>query len=169
MEEGELYINFNYRSPQEDFQRNMGFNSDGSLNVKYSLTCLKNLLESNIKIIDSLIEKSEKISHITSSGYDQLQIQLDNTVKEELLDRKIITTRANYDDDSDTFDYNFSDDENNKIKINMINNIISNIITPTDSEEKSDSDIDEGKNMENIINKYGNFIEEISDTEADNV
>lgn len=172
-----IYINFTYNSPHEDIQNSMGFNSDGSLNIKYTLVTLKNLLLNNVELIDKLLNKVDTIDNINSIGYNHIEIQINNEeiLNSLLIDKTLIKQIENIEDENEdeNVEYQFSDEETNQTRLNMINNIVNHndlqimLDKHSNSESGSDSDeiISDEKNTQSILNKYGNFIKNISDDE----
>lgn len=167
-------INFTYASPLEDMEQSAGINPDGSINVVYTLTELRNLLMSNINVLDRLIAVTANINNISALGYDTVAITVDSEdVLETLLNDKIIVRAKNMDfsDDGDG-DSNNSDDlrifnelfpdsdedsETHNDRLNMVRNIVNqNLVEKSMSSSNSDSDniIQDNNNLQAIINKY---------------
>lgn len=178
------YINFNYNSPHEDVENCLGFNTDGSINVQYTLASLKNLLQENLEIVDELIANVDDIQTITPIGYNRIEIVTDTDVLlEKLLEKNIVCVRTNdeveeIEDQMDELsDLNISEDETNNDRLNIINNLTNrnNIQVfsndkNSDTEQDSDSDelIADEKNATSIINKYSDFIQNSQNTDSNN-
>ncbi|XWV26017.1 hypothetical protein QJ857_gp1063 [Tupanvirus soda lake] len=172
-------INFTYKSPHQDIESVMGFNSDGSVNIKYTLISLRNLLSHNINILNKLIEKSENITNIIPIGYGVVGINIDSpTITQYLLDENILTKMSeNMEDEVEIGEFNFSDDEetnqdrlnivNNLTNHNDTNNIFDNDLSESDSDSESDDIIDDEKNTKSILSKYIGIINERNSDESE--
>lgn len=171
-------INFTYRSPHEDIEEAIGVNPDGSTNILYTLSTMKNLLLKNLDVVNKLIEKANKIDNINPVGYSIINISIkDKTVHDELLENGTIIKHNSlntYSDDESGIEIPFSDEETNQDRLNMITNLLNqaNPITTSDNhyDTTSDSDgddylIDDPKNVMMILNKYGNFINNGSESD----
>lgn len=176
-----ICINLTYKSPHEDVENCMGLNSDGTVNSKFTLLSLKNLLTHNLDTINKLLEKSENITNIIPIGYDIVEIKINSpNVLKNLMDDNIVIKRDNINDTDEINpgDIYFSDEETNEERLNMINNLVNQSETQsifnknTDSETEFDSDnddiIEDEKNSKSILNKYVNIIDERNSESDDN-
>lgn len=157
-------INLSYQSPSEDFDRLMGYNVDGTINVKFSLLNLKDLLLQNIYIIDSILEVSEHIINIIPTEDGSIDITIDSKeIAKKLMDNDIIKQNNNNiltPINNEVTDY--SDEETNMDRLRMIDNLVNIDKVPelesisSDSEYESESDniIKDYRNMYSIVNKY---------------
>lgn len=159
------YINFSYSSPHDDVAKSTGINSDGTVNVKYTLLTLKNLLMENVEKINKLLENTDKISDISVAGYNQIQVSIyTETDANQLKDSGIIVSNL-ISDNVDEFEFP-EPEETNHERFQMLHNItnpdVVGIIDSTSvdsdamkdvSEQKDDVIYDE-KNLESIIKKY---------------
>jgi hypothetical protein len=170
------YINFSYKSPHEDTETSIGLNPDGSVNIKYTLASMRDLLLHNVDIITKLIDTHENILNIRPIGYDIVEITTNTSpVSKKLLDGNVIRKSMELDDDEAiNFDELIVSDheETNQDRLKNINNIInqndSQIIFAEDSNSDHDSGddiIDDETNTSSILEKYGNFINDESDSE----
>ena len=180
-----LCINFTYKSPNEDMALVMGFNPDGTVNVKYTLMALRDLLIENTNKINKLIEKHYAITDILPIEYGNIEIITNSPdIVQSLVDEQILTTKLDSSDneDSDFDGSNFSDDdETNQERLHLINNLVNqneiNSIfnqneieseSDTDSESESDEIIDDDDNKHSIITKYKKMISENDLDDSDN-
>ena len=170
------YINFTYNSPHEDIESSLGFNNDGSINVKYTLNTMKNILTYNLSIINKLLDKVDTIKNIESVGYNKIEIAItskndfENLIKDNVLFTQPII------DQPDENDINFSDDEEtNQDRLNMINNMVNkndfqaifDKHSDSESDKESDDIISDEKNTKSILSKYSNFIKDEEDTDSE--
>lgn len=175
------YINFNYNSPHEDVENCLGFNPDGSINIRYTLESLKNLLQENLQIVNELIDNVDEIQSVTPIGYNRVELVTNtNSLLDKLLEKNIVTVVTNEeieDQMDDLSDLNISDEETNNDRLNIINNLtnlnnaqILSIEKNSDTEQESDSDelIEDEKNATSIINKYSDFIQKSEDSDSNN-
>lgn len=161
------YVNFTYKTPHEDFFNCQGINADGSVNIKYTLLNLRNMLSENIKIITMLMEKSDHILALEPVGYNELQISFSSKeVEDEMLNNNVIskmTGNNSGDDDVILNIFSDSDEETNQDRLRSINNIVSQndmgMIFKVDSKSDSESDtiLDDEENTKTIIKKYLNY------------
>ena len=174
-------INFTYKSPFEDIMRTGGFNPDGSMNVRYSLLMLRNLLNKNIDILDKLLLNTDHISEIVPIDQQLIEIKFSlDSVKKELADNHVISvisvTNLNHDDlDNDDEEQTISSEpsdieneselfdgtesETNYHRLTMINNLTNQNhhmdIFPN-SDSHSESDIDSDLGSDDLINDFEN-------------
>ena len=167
-------IKFTYKSPCEDVDACCGFNSDGSINVKYTLATLREMLLQNVSIIDKLLEKSENITTINPIGYGVVQATVNSDpVLRTLLDDNVLHNAPENADNENEYnnylnEFHFSDDEEtNQDRLNMVNNMtnqndsqtIFNKDSDSDSDSGSESDIiDDENNTKSILDKYNNIL-----------
>lgn len=159
-------INLTYKLPDKDLDNLMGFNVDGTVNVKISLLNLKDHLMQNISIIDRLIEVSNHITTIvpTGNGLIKAIIDSDETVK-ELIDAGAICRNSDTHSSNDE-NYYFSDEETNLDRLRMVNNLVDpdrveDISSDSNSEDEMDELIKDYGNMYAIINKYVGLLNNI--------
>ena len=159
-----MYINLTYKSPEEDIGNSIGLNPDGSINVKYTLQTIRELLSHNLNTINKLIEKADNITNIIPIGYGLVGINIDSPViLENLLENNIITKHPEILEEPTIDELIFSEDEEtNQERLNMINNLISqddsqNILdnkNNSDSDSEADDILDDETNTKSILNKY---------------
>lgn len=165
-------INFTYKSPSQDIENCCGFNADGTINVKYTLATLRNLLLKNAEIIKKIMDRSIHITNIDIIDFNCIQIAINNKDNmENLFNEKILLRPEDLDNDdtssmdSET-DFIFSDSEKetNHDRYKMINNMVNSNNIPiidnnsdTDS-ESSDDIIDDKHNTRLVLNKYSKMI-----------
>jgi hypothetical protein len=162
------YINFTYKSPHEDVESVMGHNPDGSVNIKYTLLALRDLLTHNLNIVNKLLEKNDDIFDINPIGYGIVSIDANTITKESLLNANILIKQPNVLENEEILDdiYISDEEETNQNRLGIINNLVnlndthaSNINT-TDSDTDSDDIIDDKINTRSIVDKYLNIINE---------
>jgi hypothetical protein len=166
-------INFNYKSPHEDMENSTGLNTDGSVNVKYTLTSMRDLLQHNIDLVNKLLEKSESVTNINIIGYGLVKVDIEGeSIIKNLVDTNVIYKLVDQPENNDQVNLDeleFSDEETNNDRYNMINNLVNTndvrsfFDNDSDSEtnESEDEDlIDDEKNTQTIINKYTSLIPE---------
>lgn len=162
------YINLTYISPHEDIEKSLGLNSDGTVNAKYTLICMKELLTNNLLVINKLLDEVNNIVDITPVGYGIVEIKVKSEVIQKLLDDNILIThpiKNENSDESNTDEWSIDDtDETNQDRLNMISNLINqddsqNIFgsactSDAESEAELDDIINDEKNAASILNKY---------------
>ena len=171
-------INFTYRSPHEDTETVMGFNSDGTVNVKYTLMALRDMLVHNTNIINKLIEKHDIITDIVPIGYGYVGVSTNYpSIAQTLVELNVLAKKIDdlENEEAGIDEFNFSDDEEtNQERLNSVNNLINqndtncifnNNDSETNSKSESDDIIDDEHNTNSILSKYINIIGE---RESDN-
>lgn len=173
------FINLSYRSPYEDIEQSLGFNPNGTINVKFTLMALRDHLAKNLETINKLLDSAENITDIIPSGFNLIEIKTNSeSVLKELIDNNILTQNTLNINSEENTDDNFSisdeDKETNNDRLAMINNLTnvgdSKFIFGDDSDpEKSGSDdlIDDEKNIKNILSKFANIAKQNNDSESD--
>lgn len=168
------YINFTYKSPHQDIDSVTGINSDGSVNVKYTLLALRELLSNNLIIINKLIDKSNNITNISPVGYGVISINIDSPiVTQNLIENNIIkkTIEKMEDDVAENY-FVFSDEEEtNNDRLNIVKNLVTqndvddifdnnNNDSESDYNSESDDLIGDDNNTKSILDKYIDIINE---------
>lgn len=174
-----IYINFTYQSPHEDVENCLGFNPDGSTNVKYVLNSLREKLMENVELIDTLLEKSEFINNLNVFGYNLVGVEIPSPIeRQSLLDKQILKIYSHENEEEDHINIdNFSDseEETNNDRLNILNNLSnqndSNMIFENHSDLDTDTEdndiISDDKNTSEILDRYSNFIEEEYESESE--
>lgn len=179
----ETYINFTYKSVNEDFKNSIGYNPDSSINITYTLMTIRNLLLNNVKIIDRLLEYNKSIKEM---------VPINNSIKISFFSEEIkkilqeegtinyIPLHINENNEFRIFD-NEEIPETNYDRLSMIHNLtrvdnLSDLDTILNSDgiiySTSESEVDEliydKENINNLVNKYQNLIsDEYSDKSDD--
>jgi hypothetical protein len=173
-------INLTYKSPEEDIGNSIGFNPDGSVNVKYTLLSLRELLTQNLSVINKLIEKTDNISDIIPIAYGMVGIKINSpTVLKNLLDNNILIEHVENTEEPIIDELNFSEEEEtNQERLNMINNLTNqndsqiifnkDIESDTDTDSETDDILDDGPNTKSILDKYIGVIND-QDSDEDNI
>lgn len=164
------FINFTYKSPHEDIENLLGFNVDGSVNVKYTLTMLRNLLLHNVDIVNKLLKNIDHISDIQSIGYGIISAKITSSdILQNLVDENILRENIKELNDSEINinEINFIDDtETNNHRLELINNLINDndfqdeISNHSESDSESSDIICDNDSKRYIIKKYTDLIEE---------
>jgi len=169
------YLNLTYKSPHEDFENCAGWNTDGSINIKYTLATMKDLLIHNAEIIDKLLKNADSINHINAVGYCLIDvIAKSNTALESLINENILSKKPPIDiEEANIDELQLSDEETNQTRFNSVNNLIiqnNTGLNTNHSSEESDVESDEiifdEQNTASILNKYKRFIQ-TNDNESD--
>ena len=182
-------LNLTYKSPTEDIEQCMGVNSNGTVNIKYTLKSLQNLLQENLNVVNKLIEKADHVTDIVPIGYGLVEVKINSTiVLKNLMDNKIIiqpNIDNEYQDDIiDDLNIYIDNEETDADRLAIINNLVNSgelpdiLKNPNDesdsgSESESDDLIADEKNTKSIINKYSSFLnteeysEEINSSDED--
>lgn len=175
-------INLTYQSPYEDIISSLGINPDGTTNIKYTLTSIRNLLQQNVNVLNSLLAEVDDITDIIPIGGEMISIKFNtNAIQKKLLENNVLIIPSINMEDSIEENYFVNDDkdETNIDRLNMVHNLINqndipnniDVISYRDSDRDSDSDsedndiLDDNTNIEAIIYKYHN-IADISDSES---
>lgn len=169
------YINFSYKTPSSDIEDCTGLNSDGSVNIKYTLMTLRDKLMENVEILNKLLEKSDSVSGVYAVGYDTVAICI-NSKKEadDMMNLKLIRDTKNEieDDEYENSTDDESDHETHSDRLRMMSNLIvssqsqNDILSDTDTETESDV-MDDIESAMSIICKYNNFVEDNDDIQSD--
>ena len=175
-------INFTYKCPNQDMDKCCGYNPDGSVNIKYTFTALRNLFLKNAEIMSRLIEKSDHITNIDIVDFNCIQLELDcHDAVTTLFEDNILSRPeddVNSDDDTDEeLEFSDTDTETNQDRYKMINNMVNqNSLQILSDESESDSDddddndiVDNRNNVKNVLKKYGGMIKnyKIDDSDSD--
>lgn len=156
------FVTFTYTQPNADLDNCTGHNPDGTINAKYTLASMKDLLERNLSMVNKLIDVADSITDIIPVGFGHVEIKLDNDVAyQKLIDSGV--TMATLDDlNSDSDDWNHLADapESNQTRFNMLNNLINmdeyEFVEHTDSD--GDPLISDERNINLIIDKYSQLL-----------
>lgn len=159
------FIKFTYNSPQKDIVKSTSYNTDGTTNVKITLNDMKQLLESNINVINELLNVSDQIIDIEYTGYDIIAMITDSQkVIDDLTEKNIVTTIIldDYNSNSDSeFDENilFRLDETLETdtqRFQAITNITRQqnipILEPENEPNYSSSDDEYSSSQETLLN-----------------
>lgn len=179
-------INLTYTSPHEDIEKTMGFNPDGSVNIKFTLLSMQNLLKHNLDVISRLIKESDSITDIVPLGYKIVAINVKSNDLTEILfkDNILITQPQILENDTEIpmNELHFSDEdtETNYQRLIMVNNLVNtddssyifnelDTLNVSSSQSQSDSDdiIDDEENRKSIINKYVQLVNENEELDED--
>lgn len=181
------FINFTYKSPIEDIGDSIEIKSDGTINSLSTLTNMKQILEKNLNILETLHSFHNDIHSIDIIGYDNIQIEINTDIANKLKQQNIITystddfdldqnshTISNSDDSDIELFNEISDDSNTEtnqdrynmikklVEPNNIRNLLEQDITLSDSNSESESDNDDiicdDNNIRALISKYYNII-----------
>ena len=124
---------------------NIGINSDNSINIKNTLTNMKNDLMNNIMIINHLLEKSNYVNDLIMID-DIVSIKIsDSNVLKKLLESKVIVEIT--DEDSSTISESASESEEHGSDVKDISSLSSEEDVVTDDRYKI-----------YIMNKYKKYI-----------
>lgn len=172
-----LCINLTYKSPHEDVEDSIGLNPDGTVNCKFTLITLRNLLEKNLEVVKKLLENADNVTDIVPIGYGIVEAKINSeSVKNSLFDDNVLL-KASLDNSNDDFldqiHYDDSNSETNEERFAMINNLTNQNDSQmifnrenSDSEqtESGDEIIDDSKNAKLILEKYRDVITNNEDT-----
>lgn len=175
-----LCINFTYQSPNEDIDNCSGTNQDGTVNVAFTLTSLKNKLIENTAVLTKLLENVKYITDIIPIGYGMIEVIVSNPeVSKSLLENQVLVVfdpnKVLYLEEEDNeFVHNLVEldetvEETNNTRLlaikNLVNNNENNILqddsdNSTDTYSNSDEEVvfDE-THKQSIIDKYSNLAE----------
>lgn len=132
-------INFTYESPSVDIIQNSGFNSDASINVKYTLTSVRDNLLKNIDLLNYLLENSNFIENINLMNLNCVINVNDELKLKEMLDLKIICPLNNSYIETNRMD---NSEETHTDRLNMVYNLTCKNDFSSYSNSSSDSDSD---------------------------
>lgn len=176
----ETFINFSYNSPHEDIINSSGFNPDGTINTKYTLISMRNLLLENVNILNKLIEAADNIVGIYPVDDNIIEAKINSpAVLEHLIRDKVLVKQVAELDSSSEFNIDELDfpEETNEQRLNMVNSLVNHSDTQSifgrfseDNEWESDDDIDDiiddEKNIKSLVYKYANLMRD-ADTDSD--
>ena len=135
-------INFNM-----NWIDNIGINSDNSINIKNTLTNMKNDLMNNVTIINHLLEKSNHVNDLIMID-DVVSIKIsDPNLLKKLLKLKVIVEITDEDSYSNTRSESDSESEEHKSDVKDISSSSSSEDLVTDDRYKT-----------YIMNKYKKYI-----------
>lgn len=183
MDNNKTYLNLSYKSPHEDLESSLGYNSDGTINIKYTLLTLRNMLLKNVETINKLIDNADNVTNISSTGLNIIEVKVNSVVLKELKEMNVLLDQSDTESDEQNINYfDLSDDnvETNNDRLNMINNLINrnDINYVIDKEYESESEIescsetdiiDDDKNTKIILNKYRSIITEMHEDTDDDI
>ena len=143
-------INFTYESPHTDMVKNVGFNPDSSINIKYTLNAMRNNLLRNIDTLDELLRECSSITKIELTDKYKVAVTInDSDVVTRLLEKKNLYKEI---------DINNSESES-------VSETESESETESDSESESNSSIEsfddilsDDLQIEYIAKKYHDFL-----------
>lgn len=131
------FLNLTYKSPARDVDDNMNYNSDGTINVKFTMFSLKNILLENISKIDTILRNIDNITDINIIN-NSIEIVLNNSdVEKNLIDANILTNGINEDDTDYLMDIE-TEIETNSDRLQMLRLLTSQNILPLDPESDSE-------------------------------
>lgn len=155
------YINLTYQSPSIDISESFGYNPDGTINIKYTLTTYRNLLQQNINIINALISEVDNITDIIPIDSNVAIKISSEDVQKKLFDNHILVQPNVEEDIGENY---FTEEETNQDRLAMVDRITNQMDIPDNleiishsesgSDDEMDELIDDSHNMESIINKY---------------
>ncbi|AGC02082.1 hypothetical protein H012_gp375 [Acanthamoeba polyphaga moumouvirus] len=166
-------INFTYGGPYNDIIGSASYYDDGTVNIKYTLLSLKNLLLHNVNIIDKLLENNN-IKNIMVNDTD-ISVEVDSNESYEQLvkDEVLINETDNFSDYSGEIETN--QDRLNRVlnmtNINETENIFGNEIKSDDifnsDSENSDSESNDLLNDDKAHKYLFNAFELLINSEKD--
>ncbi|MEM0354017.1 MAG: hypothetical protein QXW79_00410 [Thermoplasmata archaeon] len=166
-----ILVSLNYGPLDKDFEKFKGTNPDGSINIKYTLSMLYDNLLNNANIIAKLLENVNSINRINVVNSYLMEIE---TKSKNILDNNLNARTEELENDVD--DFSDENDETNYGRYKLITNM-TNYSNPiiqmencdlTSSEDESDQEIVDKKNLDHIFNKYVKIIPiNFSDSEND--
>ena len=157
-------LNLSYKSPQDDFQEHLGINTDCTINIKYTLLSMRNMLQQNVEVLNKLIDNCQNINSIVPISNLELLIDCETNVSEYLLNNNVLIS-TDIPQEQYTLDHN----ETNEQRLNLIYNL-TNInesdgifstsnLSDSDSECESDELVSDKRNLNNLISKYDKIIQ----------
>jgi len=89
----QTYINFTYGSPYDDIIKNTGLNPDLSINIRYTLTIIRDQLLKNVNLINYLLENSDSVTNINPIDPTHISIKINDDLKlKEMIDLDFVYT-----------------------------------------------------------------------------
>lgn len=126
------FINLNCNSLETMFINSYATNLDESVNIKYTLSGIKEKLLNDIKVIDKLLSVTKNIESIEYQN-ENIGININNNdLKQKLLESNIITDLSHADEDYNI--YNVID-ESSSTKLNKILQLTSLDNNDSDNED----------------------------------
>ena len=172
----EVYINFNYQSPYEDLVNVMGFNPDGSANIRYTLFAMKKLLQHNINLLDKLVEKIDCISDIIPIGPGMIEVKFDpgaQIQKEHLVENQILTCLVDEESSAeDPYEDRIETNNDRLAKIDNLTNLseFPGITEVSESDSDADDIVGDTNNQKILLDKYqsllGDSFNRLSDSDS---
>ncbi|AZL89233.1 hypothetical protein QKC54_gp0602 [Megavirus baoshan] len=137
-------IKFNYEGPSIDIKNCSGSYSDGTINTKYTLQSLKNLLQNNIKVIDKLLSLNDHVGNLIVCDDDvTIEITSDD-IFTQLVNEEILLNINRDDDIHSSNETETNQDRLNRIlnmtNINESDNIFGNVSDNSDLDDSDDID-----------------------------
>ena len=143
-------IDFKNRISKSVFEDCIGTFSDGSLNIKYTLTVLKQLLSSDIKIIDMLLETENSIDTLLQLDDDKTMVIMNNRHDFERLEREGILSRDIYDRETS--------DSDGEPSYNRLSSILSLNMSPNENDSSNSEDFSEERYISNTFHDVDNKV-----------
>nr|WBF70640.1 hypothetical protein [Megavirus caiporensis] len=144
-------IKFNYEGPSVDVVNCTGLYSDGTINTKYTLQSLKNLLQNNIKIIDKLLSLNDHVSNLVVCDDDVTVEITSNDIFTQLINEEIILN-VNQDEENIHFT---NETETNQDRLNRILNMTNvNESENIFGDASSDTDLDDSDDVDDTEINY---------------
>lgn len=156
------YINLTYSSPNHDIEDCMGLNPDGGVNVKYTLTSMRDKLAENVAVLNKLLEQTDDIAGLFSADRGAVAIcisspeAMDNMFKNDLIrDTKIVMSEEESNDESSEEDH-----ETHTDRLRMMKNLIfsSDALQDDDSSDSSDGEYIDIHGMNDLLDRYNGLL-----------
>lgn len=157
------YINLTYSSPNHDIEDCMGLNPDGDVNVKYTLTSMRDKLAENVDVLNKLLEQTDNIAGLFSADRGAVAVcisspeAMDSMFKNNLIrDTKIVTS-----DDESNEESSKEDHETHTDRLRMMKNLIFSSDAPQDddSSDSSDSEYIDIHGMNELLDRYNGLLD----------
>jgi hypothetical protein len=180
-----MHINLTYKSPAQDLVQCAGYNPDGSINIRYTLIALRNMLRQNVEILSQLVDFADEIDDMSCLDLPIVQhnslinVQISSQlVIDQLLEKCLVVNRANSEifimPTEDSIETN--NDRLNKIynltndlEPNLLSNrmISSHFLSSESNSEAEDDLIGDIENRKLIIDKYQKLLDDDDDDDDD--
>jgi len=158
-----MYINFTYKNPDDDFREATSLYENGDVNVKYTLTVMRDKLNENLQRVNKLIESSENIDGLLQD-HEGIIVWAKDGIREQLHKDGVIRG-ARQNPESDSSSEEEANNETHSERLRMINNILNtgwNRYSDRDSESETESSdvVEDVVGAMTLVDYYDHFMGE---------
>ena len=118
-------MNLSYTSPHEDLERCARFSVTGRIDVANTMRSLREILQSNINVIDGVIENASRIRDLEITGINEIQIIADAVTLSDLANQDLTMVEEEQEEEqqeqeAETDNTYFEDEETHSQRLEKI-------------------------------------------------